>query len=214
MVDEQLAEVEGVGGDEVGEGQPDDALAAGRARAAQHVGKLAIADIELDEQMLSTAASNLHKTLGFAKINEIVLQKSETTTCKITLHSSTSLAVERERDTLNDPRSEATQEQPIDRSLPWSLMLRKEHWLHFLEFTLCAGIFHGHGLNKTWHSLKYKDNSVQAIKEALFRGYDGVEIDIQLCDTGEIVVFHDTYVDDHFLSDMTAEQLKQKDIHH
>ena len=39
------------------------------------------------------------------------------------------------------------------------------------------------------YSLKYKDNSVQGIKEALFRGYDGVEIDIQLCDTGEIVVF-------------------------
>lgn len=63
------------------------------------------------------------------------------------------------------------------------------------------------------YSLKYKDNSVQAIKEALFRGYDGVEIDIQLCDTGDIVVFHDTYIDNHFLSDMTAEQLKQKDIH-
>ena len=63
------------------------------------------------------------------------------------------------------------------------------------------------------YSLKYKDNSVQAIKEALFRGYDGVEIDIQLCDTGEIVVFHDTYIDNHFLSDMTAKQLKQKDIH-
>ena len=52
------------------------------------------------------------------------------------------------------------------------------------------------------YSLKYKDNSVQAIKEALFRGYDGVEIDIQLCDTGEIVVFHDTYIDNQFLPEI------------
>jgi glycerophosphoryl diester phosphodiesterase len=36
------------------------------------------------------------------------------------------------------------------------------------------------------YSLKYKDNSIDAIREAILRGYDGVEIDVQLCGTGRI----------------------------
>ena len=47
------------------------------------------------------------------------------------------------------------------------------------------------------YSIKYKDNSIEAIQEAINRDYDGVEIDVQLCGTGELVLHHDVYLDDH-----------------
>ena len=62
------------------------------------------------------------------------------------------------------------------------------------------------------YSLKYRDNSVEAIREAIHREYDGVEIDIQLCGTGEIVLHHDVYLGDHFIGDMTLEELKKEGI--
>jgi glycerophosphoryl diester phosphodiesterase len=62
------------------------------------------------------------------------------------------------------------------------------------------------------YSLKYRDNSIEAIREAIHREYDGVEIDIQLCGTGEIVLHHDVYLGDHFIGDMTLEELKKEGI--
>jgi glycerophosphoryl diester phosphodiesterase len=63
------------------------------------------------------------------------------------------------------------------------------------------------------YSLRYRDNSIQAIYEALERGYDGIEIDIQLCKSGEIVLFHDVYIEDGFIEDMTFDELKTKGVH-
>ena len=62
------------------------------------------------------------------------------------------------------------------------------------------------------YSLKYRDNSIEAIREAIHREYDGVEIDIQLCGTREIVLHHDVYLGDHFIGDMTLEELKKEGI--
>ena len=62
------------------------------------------------------------------------------------------------------------------------------------------------------YSLKYRDNSVEAIREAIHREYDGVEIDVQLCETGEIVLFHDVYIKGKFICDMTWGQLKELGI--
>jgi glycerophosphoryl diester phosphodiesterase len=59
------------------------------------------------------------------------------------------------------------------------------------------------------YSVKYKDNSIEAIREALHREYDGVEIDVQLCETGELVLFHDVYTNKRFVSDMRLDELKQ-----
>jgi glycerophosphoryl diester phosphodiesterase len=44
------------------------------------------------------------------------------------------------------------------------------------------------------YSIDFRDNSVEAIREAVRRGYHGVEIDVQLCKTGEIVLHHDVYL--------------------
>ena len=63
------------------------------------------------------------------------------------------------------------------------------------------------------YSLQFRDNSIEAIREAVQRKYDGVEIDVQLCATGELVLHHDVYLDDHFVSDMSLEQLKEKGVY-
>lgn len=54
---------------------------------------------------------------------------------------------------------------------------------------------------------KRNENKIIAIKNAIDIGYDGIEIDVQLCKTGEIVLFHDIYIEDTFIKDMTFEQL-------
>lgn len=58
------------------------------------------------------------------------------------------------------------------------------------------------------YSLNYKDNSITSIKQAINRKYDGVEIDIQLCRTGEIVLYHDIYIKTHFVSELSLKELK------
>jgi glycerophosphoryl diester phosphodiesterase len=62
------------------------------------------------------------------------------------------------------------------------------------------------------YSIRYKDNSIQAIYEAVERGYDGIEIDIQQCKTGEIVLYHDVYIDGQFIEDMTFDELRSKGV--
>ena len=62
------------------------------------------------------------------------------------------------------------------------------------------------------YSLKCRDNSVEAIREAIVRKYDGIELDVQLCASGEVVLFHDVYVNNHFISELTLDELKERDI--
>lgn len=62
------------------------------------------------------------------------------------------------------------------------------------------------------YSKLYKDNSVEAIEGALACGYDGVEIDVQLCSTGELVLFHDVYDGDAFIGDLTVDQTRARGI--
>ena len=62
------------------------------------------------------------------------------------------------------------------------------------------------------YSIKYRDNSIEAIREAIHMEYDGVEIDVQLCETGELVLFHDVYIRGKFISEMSLDQLKELGI--
>ena len=62
------------------------------------------------------------------------------------------------------------------------------------------------------YSLEYPDNSLQAIQKAISKQYYGVEIDIQMCKTGEIVLFHDIYINDSFIGDLTVDELKDLGI--
>lgn len=62
------------------------------------------------------------------------------------------------------------------------------------------------------YSRNYKDNTIEAIREAIHREYDGVEIDVQLCETGELVLFHDVYTEGKFISDMSLGEVKDLGI--
>jgi|TARA_B100002019_G_C21246333_1_gene588478 glycerophosphoryl diester phosphodiesterase len=62
------------------------------------------------------------------------------------------------------------------------------------------------------YSLMHIDNSIEAIREAVHREYDGVEIDIQLCGSGDIVLFHDVYVGNHFICDLNLDELRQMGV--
>ena len=62
-------------------------------------------------------------------------------------------------------------------------------------------------------SKNIKDNSVEAINLAIMSTeYDGVEIDVQLCKSGEIVLYHDINLHGHFIKDLNYDELKLYDI--
>ena len=62
------------------------------------------------------------------------------------------------------------------------------------------------------YSIDFRDNSVEAIREAVRRGYHGVEIDVQLCKTGEIILHHDVYIGDSFIKELTLDQLDEMGV--
>ena len=62
------------------------------------------------------------------------------------------------------------------------------------------------------YSLQFRDNSIEAIREAVHREYDGVEIDVQLCGTGELVLHHDVYIDDYFVGELSLQKLKEMGV--
>ena len=57
------------------------------------------------------------------------------------------------------------------------------------------------------YSLQFRDNSIEAINEAVHREYDGVEIDVQLCGTGELVLHHDVYIGNYFIGELSLQKL-------
>ena len=62
------------------------------------------------------------------------------------------------------------------------------------------------------HSFQNKtnENKIEAIRNAINLRYDGIEIDVQLCKTGEIVLFHDIYVNDSFIKNIPYTELNEK----
>lgn len=62
------------------------------------------------------------------------------------------------------------------------------------------------------YSNMFRDNTIESIQGAINRGYDGVEIDVQLCLTGELVLFHDVYDDDEFISNLTIDEIQTREI--
>lgn len=52
-----------------------------------------------------------------------------------------------------------------------------------------------------------KDNSLESIKSAINEKFDIIEIDIQLCKSGDIIVYHDTYLQEHMIENLTFEEI-------
>lgn len=62
------------------------------------------------------------------------------------------------------------------------------------------------------YSDRFGDNNIESFLQAIHSGFDMIEMDIQLCKTGEIVVFHDTYLNNRAIVDYTLEELNEKNI--
>lgn len=62
------------------------------------------------------------------------------------------------------------------------------------------------------YSDKYGDNNMNAFREALIAGFDMIELDIQLCGSGEVVIYHDTYIDKQYICDLDYNTLKKRNI--
>ena len=62
------------------------------------------------------------------------------------------------------------------------------------------------------YSEKYGDNNMISFRQALVEGFDMIELDILLCKTGEIVIYHDTYVDGKYIDQMEYSEVKKYNI--
>ena len=55
----------------------------------------------------------------------------------------------------------------------------------------------------------YPDNSKEAFIEAINKGFDMLEVDIQLCKKNNIVIFHDTYFLSKAINDFTLDECQK-----
>lgn len=62
------------------------------------------------------------------------------------------------------------------------------------------------------YSYKYGDNNMKSFKKAIDNKFDMIELDIQICKTGEIVIYHDLYVDNILISSLTCVELQKYNI--
>jgi glycerophosphoryl diester phosphodiesterase len=59
------------------------------------------------------------------------------------------------------------------------------------------------------YSAKYKDNSWSAFKNVKDKGFDMIEIDIQLCKSGEIIIYHDLFLKNQRIINLTLKEIKK-----
>ena len=58
----------------------------------------------------------------------------------------------------------------------------------------------------------FKDNSIDAFQGALDNGFDMIELDIQLCKSNHIVIYHDEHINDKMINEYTLDELITMDI--
>ena len=58
----------------------------------------------------------------------------------------------------------------------------------------------------------FKDNSIDAFQGALDNGFDMIELDIQLCKSNHIVIYHDEHINDKMINEYTLDELMTMDI--
>ena len=56
------------------------------------------------------------------------------------------------------------------------------------------------------------DNNMKAFREALYAGFDMIGVDILLCRSGEIVIYHDTYIENKPICQLDYKDLKKYNI--
>ena len=61
-------------------------------------------------------------------------------------------------------------------------------------------------------STLYGDNNMTSFTKAIEQGFDMIELDVQLCKTGEVVIYHDTFIKDDYICNYTLTELKNMNI--
>ena len=59
---------------------------------------------------------------------------------------------------------------------------------------------------------KYEDNSFEAYKNAFENNFDMIEMDLQLCKSGEVVIYHDINIGNKLIRDMNYSELLSNNI--
>jgi glycerophosphoryl diester phosphodiesterase len=62
------------------------------------------------------------------------------------------------------------------------------------------------------YSGKYGDNNMQSFEKAIEYSFDMIELDIQMCKSGDIVIYHDVQCDGLVVNDMEIEEIKTHNI--
>ena len=62
------------------------------------------------------------------------------------------------------------------------------------------------------YSGKYGDNNMMSFQAAYDNGFNMIETDVQLCKTGEIVIYHDLQCNDKLVSDMSLDEVYKNGI--
>lgn len=84
----------------------------------------------------------------------------------------------------------------------------------FLFFILSSSF----KINRMWqighrgHPNKCGDNNMASFLKAQEDGFEMIELDIQLCKTGEIVVYHDTWFQNKYIQDIPYYELEKYDM--
>ena len=62
------------------------------------------------------------------------------------------------------------------------------------------------------YSGKYGDNNMQSFEKAIEYSFDMIELDIQMCKSGDIVIYHNVQCDGLLVNDMEIEEIKNYNI--
>lgn len=57
------------------------------------------------------------------------------------------------------------------------------------------------------YSALYGDNNMESFQQAVNNRFDMIELDVQLCKTGEIIIFHDTHLDGKLIIEYEINEL-------
>ena len=57
------------------------------------------------------------------------------------------------------------------------------------------------------YSINEKDNSIKSFEKAIYNNFDMIELDIQLCKNDKIIVFHDLFLNNKLVKDLTYEEI-------
>lgn len=58
------------------------------------------------------------------------------------------------------------------------------------------------------YSERHKDNSIDSFKAAISSGFDMIELDLNICKTGELVIYHDFMINNQSVNSYTLHELE------